>query len=517
MGFMRTGRLLAAIGVVAIMSLAAPVAAQAAEAEPTPAAESVATTSGWFVADPPPAQVNVPIHYQFRFNGDAMAIAASHVPAGLRVDFSGLLTGIPTVASSDSKILLSAYDWGSEQQIDQWVPLPVAEPERPVITNTLPPASADAEYLHQVHGTVPANTSVTYSASGLPDGYTISPGGVVSGAFDASPGRYDVAITATTQPQLPGMVPVSSSVTQTLVVAEPEKPVFIGALPPANFDETYTYQVQATAPADTSVTFAASGLPEGFSMTPDGLITGDRHAKLGSHPVTITATAHRLSPGRAPVTSSVTWPLAVEVERPVLTDPGLPATIHDRPYSYQVPATAPAARPVLSFTARGLPEGLSMTRDGLITGRAKAPKGGTFPVTVEITASADDRPSVVTSFTMPIEVRNSWWDELGSYHVILNDSNYMALPDNRIVGGDCPGGMYLDVRAGTDGRYVGQGFIVATDHWSTAFLRTGVLRYKTHPDGKAASGMDLRVTALDDPGVYVEMVCTSNPAYAWKG
>jgi len=437
MGFMRPGRLLAAIGVVAIMSLAAPVAAQASDqlraeppigatgplAEPSESPDVEAAISPTF-DELPPAQVNVPYRHQLSFTGTATIFVADYLPDWLSMDFSGLLTGLPTVASPDGIFKVAAFDQTTQRLVEQWMPL---------------------------------------------------------------------------------------------AVAEPELPVFTGTPPPADFDETYTYQVQATAPADTSLAFAASGLPEGFSMTPDGLITGRSHAKLGSHPVTITATAHPLLPGRVPVTSSVTWTLVVEVERPVLTNPGLPTTTHDRPYSHQVTATAPAARPVLSFAARGLPEGISMTRDGLITGKAKAPKGGTFPVTVEITASADDRPSVVTSFTMPLEVRNSWWDELGSYHVILNDSNYMALPADRIVGGDCPGGMYLDVRAGTDGRYVGQGFIVATDHWSTAFLRTGVLRYKTHPDGRAASGMDLRVTALDDPGVYVEMVCTSNPAYAWKG
>ncbi|WP_308797605.1 putative Ig domain-containing protein [Agromyces silvae] len=475
----------------------------------------------------PPAQQNREFSHQVEFTtppDTTVTIAATGLPKGFSIKPSGLITGKPDMRPGTYPVTVEAMALskipgrGPVFSSILWT-LIVAEPEKPVITGTLPAARQNVAFSHQVQATAPADTSLTFTASGLPEGYALTPEGLITGKPDTKPGSYPITITATTVPNLPDRVPVSASVIWTLIVAEPEKPVITGTLPAASADEQYFHEVQATAPADTSLTFTASGLPHGYSIAPNGIITGPHDAKPGSYPVTITATAQPLLPGRVPVSSSVTWTLVVtEPERPVLAELVLPAAVHDTPYSYQVAAKAPASRPYLTFTASGLPRGFSMTPDGLISANANAARPGKYPVTIGVTADVSGRPSVEGKpVTVILEVRDFWWDELGRYHRIVNDSDYNDLNDERVVSGDCPAAMFLDVRSGTDGRAVGQGFIVKTDSWTTAFSRTGVLRYKAHPDGRAASGMDLRVTATGNPGVYVEMVCTGDPAYAWKG
>lgn len=342
MGSKRTRRLLASIGCAVAASIAMSTAAHAtesAQAGTVPAqtlqhAEGNSAPSGTLFNEAPAAKVNVPFTHQFTFAGNAKSILAEHLPPGLSMDPTGLVTGLPTEANPDSIVKLAAFDWNTMQLVEQWVPLPVAD-NAPVITSA----------------------------------------------------------------------------------------------PPLPFqNRAFSYQVTANAPADTSsLTFTASGLPTGYSISADGLITGSpEHAEPGKYTITVTATAHPSLPGRVQTSTSVSWTL---------------------------------------------------------------------------------------------EIADHWFDDRGSYHRVLFDDIFSALPIDKLVHGDCPAGMWLDSRAGTPGKNVGRGFVVDTSSSLTTFTKSGHTRYRSHPSGQAAGGLDIRV-GIDwfaDPWAFVRMTCTADPAFAWDG
>jgi hypothetical protein len=396
-GTKRSRRMLAALGCAVVMSIAAPMAAHAAEV-----AEVAEVAAPVFEYDALPAgKVNLNYRHQFTFTGNARSIVAEHLPAGLRMEPSGLLTGVPTEANRSGRFTIAAFDWNTMQLVEQRVDYPaVAEPERPVITGELPDARIDTELFYRVHATTtPANLPLTFSASGLPHGYAITPAGVITGERGTKAGSYPITITASAHP--PGGVPVSGSVEWTLNVYDREVPVIIGELPSARQNVEFSYQVQATAPMDTSLTFSAAGLPDGFSIAPDGLMTGKPYTKPGSYPVTFTATATR--PGGVPVSGSVTWILTVmEPEKPVITGSGLARASSAEQYAHTVHGTGPAGTS-LTFTARGLPEGYGMAPVGRITGRSGG-KPGIYNVTITVTAQRPGTLPVSSSVTWKLEV-----------------------------------------------------------------------------------------------------------------
>jgi hypothetical protein len=312
--------------------------------------------------------------------------------------------------------------------------------------------------------------------------------------------------------------------------AEADKPVFTGTLRPATPDAKYAYQVQATAPAGTSLTFTASGLPAGYSITSGGLITGQIDAKPGSYPVTITATAN--APGRAPVSSSVTWTLVVaEPERPVLADIVLPPAIHDTPYSYRVAAKAPLGRPSLTFTATRLPEGYSMSEDGVISGRLNSLNVGKFTVTIGVTAHAAGRPPVTgqpisVTFEVLRGTTDGWFDPRGDRHKVIFDGG-IKWGGYRIITGDCGAGWFLDKNTGTAGMRVGQGFLVEHESWVTISeqdegkLGSRVMAYLPglgkHEAVQAMSFEVLNGLVNTTRGLKIEMVCTQDNDRAWRG
>ncbi|HVK24205.1 MAG TPA: S8 family serine peptidase [Actinokineospora sp.] len=136
-------------------------------------------------------------------------------------------------------------------------------------------------------------------------------------------------------------------------------------------------QVKATDPDGKALTFSATGLPTGLSISSSGLITGTPSA-AGGFNVTVTAKNTDNRTG----TASFTWTVTdgtgggtVTVTKP--TDQwGFKGWAVQ---ALQIRATSTAGGP-LTFTATGLPPGLSISSTGQITGTPTA--ASTFSVTV---------------------------------------------------------------------------------------------------------------------------------------
>ena len=120
--------------------------------------------------------------------------------------------------------------------------------------------------------------------------------------------------------------------------------------------------------AGDTLSYSATGLPAGLSMTSGGLITGTP-TTAGAN--TVTATVSDGQGGTDVETFS--WPIAAANVAPVLTNPGSQSgTVGVAVTALQLVATDGNAGDTLTFSATGLPAGLSITSGGLITGSPEA-------------------------------------------------------------------------------------------------------------------------------------------------
>ncbi len=287
--------------------------------------------------------------------------SASNLPVGLSIDPSiGVISG--TVALGDSasspntvNLLVSAGAYSAATSFTWTISNP--------ITLTNPGNQSTAE-----NGTVSLSLSATdtagtpvYAASGLPAGLSIDPStGLISGTValgDAASGPYSVMVTAED-----GTYSSNQSFTWTVTT-----PVTLTApLTQTNYEgDTVSLSLSAS---DTSGTlaFAASGLPEGLSLSPSsGVISGTiaaGSAQQGPFYVTITA-----GDGTYGASQVFTW----NVNNPItLNLPSDQSNNEGDTVSLATGATdVSLGANTLFYGASGLPGGLSIdSSTGAITG-----------------------------------------------------------------------------------------------------------------------------------------------------
>jgi hypothetical protein len=160
-------------------------------------------------------------------------------------------------------------------------------------------------------------------------------------------------------------------------------------------------QIHATDSASgQTLTYTATGLPPGLSISASGLISGTPTA-FGNFSVTVTATDSTGASGSASFTWTVTDATGNFV---TVTNPGSQTGTVGTPISgLQLHATDSASGQTLTYTATGLPPGLSISTSGLISGTPTA--AGSFGVTA--TASDSIGTSGSATFTWTISPGNT--------------------------------------------------------------------------------------------------------------
>jgi GH25 family lysozyme M1 (1,4-beta-N-acetylmuramidase) len=129
-----------------------------------------------------------------------------------------------------------------------------------------------------------------------------------------------------------------------------------------------------------AISFSPSGLPTGTSMnTSTGALTGTLPATAATFPVKVTASAT----GDTPVTQTFRWDVHGTVSLGALSSQ---TGSVGSPVRYQVPASDGLTGCTLTFSATGLPPGLTMNGCGLITGWPVT--GGHYTVNVQATDSS---------------------------------------------------------------------------------------------------------------------------------
>jgi hypothetical protein len=226
--------------------------------------------------------------------------------------------------------------------------------------------------------------------SGLPPGTTFS-NGVLSGT-PTTPGTFTVCVTIADST---GAVFTKDFA---LTVAPPAALSLSGSLSDAKVGVPYAGQISAAGGAG-PYSYAGSGLPDGLSLSASGSISGTPGT---AGQFSFTATATDSTGAKANGTFRIT---IVPADLSIVTA-SLPDGVVGVAYSASL--TASGGVPPYKWTVTGLPDGVTATAAGAISGTPT--KAGSFTVIVSVTDAAGTsiaparRPSPVTIAPAPLAI-----------------------------------------------------------------------------------------------------------------
>ena len=245
----------------------------------------------------------------------------------------------------------------------------------------------------QTQGEDTCTGSLSYAASGLPAGLSInSTTGVISGTAKTA-GTSSVTVTGTDSTGPSGSATFTWNVgttSNTVTVTNPGSQA-------GTVGTAASLQIAATDSASgQTLTYSATGLPAGLSISSaTGLISGTP-TTAGSSSVTVTAKDTTGASGSA----SFTWTINPKATNTVtVTNPGSQAGTVGTAASLQIAATDSASGQTLTYSATGLPAGLSISSaTGLISGTPTT--AATSSVTVTATDTTGASGSATFSWTI---------------------------------------------------------------------------------------------------------------------
>ncbi len=291
----------------------------------------------------------------------AWTLTNGALPAGLTFSTAGAIAGSPT-ASGPFSLTFKATDTTGASGTAM-LSLTVA-PIVTIVLPALPGASINQGYGPVVvTATGGSGTTYTWTASGLPGGIAIGPttgsiGGTpaVSGSFSGTITATD-AITHQTATQA-FTFSVTGFPALSISSAGSPAPVALGGAVSGTF---------TGSGGKPPYTWSSSGLPANVTLSSDGVLSG-APSQAGVFTASVTVTDSQPSSVSTGVTINVFG----------LTSASLPAGLVGQFYSASVGATGGAAP--YSFSATGLPPGLSLSAAGNLTGTVAAPNTYNFTV-----------------------------------------------------------------------------------------------------------------------------------------
>jgi len=369
--------------------------------------------------------------------GNPLTFAAAGLPVGLSIDpASGTISG--TVDYSDAEtngghytVLVSADDGqgGHAAAVFAWTI--THTPRAPTMDALGGVSNAEGQTVSiLVQAQSPDGSPLSYIATGLPSGVSIdSQSGLIDGTLDYSdaelgmnselPGTYNVTATATDATGL------SASQTFVWTVSDtPRAPIVTDPPSQSNQEgDIVNLPITASSPDGDTLSYSAAGLPSGLSIDPTagviggtgGLIGGTidytaAATQNGSYNVTVTVSAVDSSRNvLASASQSFSWQVTAVTGSLSITNPGAQASAEGAAVLLQTQAADPDGNDI-TRSVTGLPAGLTMDANGLITGTVSysaaesssefIPSPGQYAVTLTAVDSAGETAS--QSFTWTI-------------------------------------------------------------------------------------------------------------------
>jgi hypothetical protein len=358
----------------------------------------------------------------------APTFSATGLPAGLSINStSGTITGTPTTAGSYTVSVTATNAAASTVKS-----FGIVVNQIPAITTTsLATGKVGTAYSSDINATGTPAPTYSISAGALPGGLSLNAStGTIAGTPTAS-GSFSITVKATNS--------VGNDTQAYTMVMNATPSITTTSLAAGKVGTAYSSDVNASGyPAPT---FSASGLPAGLSInSTSGTITGTPTAS-GAFTPSITAT-------NAAGTDTNSFALTVTLI-PSISNTTIPDGKVGTAYSLDINSTG---YPSPTFSATGLPGGLSInTTSGLISGTPTG-AGGSYSITVKATNSAGSDTLSDTSVifaSVPVISTGSiagFSDAQNSYTTDINSSGYPA-PTYSATG--LPSGLSINSTSGT--------------------------------------------------------------------
>ncbi len=351
--------------------------------------------------------------------GDTLTFSATGLPTGLSIDAAGKITGtIPQGANGTYTAKVTATDdkGAATTETFTWTVKDV----RPVADQTLVGQtfadSTSGISINTAQGfKSPIGLTLTYTATGLPNGLTIDAtsgkitGALLHNASDLAPSKTPTTglIDGTYTVKVIASDGKGGTVSQTFTIDATNQAPTIDAQTGDKSDFARAQLTLDVKPVfgdpntGDKLTYTVSGLPIGLSTGANGVISGKvAQGDFGTYTVKVTATDDK----GAATTETFTW--TVKDPRPVAAGPIPALTVPDGTTGISIDAakfTSPVGLP-LTYTATGLPPGLSIDSAGKITGTLPSNASITGPFVVTITA--DDGKGGMVSQKLTITGKN---------------------------------------------------------------------------------------------------------------
>lgn len=337
------------------------------------------------------------------------SIQSGRLPEGLTLNQTGVISGTPEQAGSSSFVLRLADATGEAVTATLSLVINPSALFLSLQTTSLSDAVIGREYsqtLSAEGGAPPYRWDI--AGGRLPDGLQLSDTGLISGR-PATPGEFDFDVRVSDQTGL--------SVTSSLSIdVEPPSQFTIltaSLLPVAAIGVPYRVDLKAAAGTPPYKWVKKKKkkfgvLPDGITVSSDGIVSGtpttqgvfnftlralDSNSRLASSPFTIEV-------GPPPP------PLAIRSE-------ALPQAFEGLPYNAAIEAFGGVGPYTWTIESGALPAGLTMTSEGVISGRASAAGVGAFSVRVRdalgtsavrglfIVVSPPPSPLVILTVSLP--------------------------------------------------------------------------------------------------------------------
>jgi large repetitive protein len=226
----------------------------------------------------------------------------------------------------------------------------------------------------------------TYTGSGLPDGLSLSPSGAISGT-PATAGKFSLAATVTDSKG------VTANAVFGINIAIGDLTIVTASLPDGVVGVAYAANLSASGGVP-PYTWTVSGLPDGVSATPAGVISGTPKT---AGKFTVGVTVKDGTPGSAAPSKS--YSVTIAPPQLVITTASAPNGTVGTAYTASFAASGGDAP--LTFSAIGLPAGLTMSAAGTISGTPTAPVAATIVVTVKDAVGASTSKSYAVTIALP--------------------------------------------------------------------------------------------------------------------
>ena len=328
---------------------------------PNPAAQGAAYTCQLAAAGTPPF---------------TWTLAKGKLPAGLSMSDSGLITGTPTKAAAAKLALNVSNDYGKETRT-----LTLNICKLPEITaKSLKDATVDKKYTETVKGT--GTKPLTWELEGtLPQGLPLFEAD--NAKITGIPSTNDTGMVRVTLSNPAGEV----SKVFTLKVSAVLPKITPKTLKAGTYGKNYSAAIKIKGSEPITV-FLSGDLPEGLTFdSSTGKITGTPSEVCTDRAITILA----VNTGGL---AQQEYSLTVKAVTPKITTKQLPDAVQGSAYSVALEATG---TPAITWTAEGLPTGLSISTTGTISGTPT--ESGTFPVKV---SAANSLKTVQKSYKLVV-------------------------------------------------------------------------------------------------------------------